>query len=86
MIVKILSSELARKIGKELDLKIEGEITIEELKKEIVRRFPNAKDEFSDKYFYNFSVNGRLIKQNELKTFKLKNEDFVIIMPSIAGG
>ncbi len=86
MIIKILSSDLASKVGKELSLEIEGEITIEELKREIIRKFPEVENEFSDRHFYNFSVNGKLIRQDEFKTFKLKNEDFVIIMPSIAGG
>ncbi len=86
MRIKILSSELASKVGRELNLRIEGEITIEDLKKEIIQRFPKAKDEFSDEYFYIFSVNGNLITWDEFKSFKLRNGDFVIIMPSIAGG
>ncbi|MBO8181911.1 MAG: MoaD/ThiS family protein [Archaeoglobus sp.] len=85
MIIRILSSDLAEKVGKLINLDISEEITIEELKEEIARRF-NAREEFSDKYFYNFSVNGKLIKQDEFKTFKLKNSDVVVIMPSIAGG
>ena len=85
MIIRILSSDLAEKVGKLIEIKVDREITIEELKEEIAKRF-NVREEFSDKFYYNFSVNGKLIKQDEFKTLKLKNSDVVIIMPSIAGG
>ncbi len=85
MMIRILSSDLAQKVGREINLKIDREITIEELKEEIARKY-DVKEEFSDKFFYNFSVNGRLIRQDEFKTFKLKDSDIVVIMPSIAGG
>jgi|Deesub1362A_J573_1020465.scaffolds.fasta_scaffold16353_3 molybdopterin converting factor small subunit len=85
MIVRILSSNLAEKVGKLIELDIEREMTIEDLKREIARRY-DVEDEFSERFYYNFSVNGKLIRQEEFKTYKLKNSDEVIIMPSIAGG
>jgi ubiquinone/menaquinone biosynthesis C-methylase UbiE len=84
MIIKILSSELSRKVGNALQFNLDREITIEELKEELTRRF-ELKGEFSE-FFYNFSVNGKLVRQEEHKSFKLKNDDVVVIIPSIAGG
>jgi SAM-dependent methyltransferase len=84
MIIRILSSELSRRVGNTLQLNLDREITIEELKEELTRRF-ELKDEFSE-FFYNFSVNGKLVRQEEHKSFKLKNDDVVVIIPSIAGG
>jgi molybdopterin converting factor small subunit len=85
MRIRILSSILAEKIGKEIEIKIGDEITLEELKEIIAERFPDAREEIKD-IFYNFSLNGRLIRAEEMKKVKVRDEDSIIIFPSIAGG
>jgi|GEM_PF-1841502 molybdopterin converting factor small subunit len=85
MRIRVLSSNLAEIIGKEIEINIEGEITLDELKSIIVEKFPRAKDEIND-IFYNFSINGELVKRDEMKNVKIKDRDLIIIFPSIAGG
>ena len=77
---------LARKIGKEVEMELSRELTIPELVEELVKRFPDAKEELSDPYFYNFSVNGVIIKHDDVPKVRVRNEDTVVIIPSIAGG
>jgi ubiquinone/menaquinone biosynthesis C-methylase UbiE/molybdopterin converting factor small subunit len=77
---------LARKIGKEVEIELNRELTLPELVEELVKRFPEAKEELSDPYFYNFSVNGVIIRHDDVPKVRVKNEDTVVIIPSIAGG
>lgn len=77
---------LARKIGREVEIELSRELTIPELVEELVKRFPDAKEELSDPYFYNFSVNGVIIRHDDVLKVRVRNEDEVVIIPSIAGG
>jgi len=77
---------LARKVGKEVEIELSRELTIPELIEELVKRFPDAKEELSDPYFYNFSVNGVIIRHDDVPKVKVKNEDTIVLIPSIAGG
>jgi|GEM_PF-398188 SAM-dependent methyltransferase/molybdopterin converting factor small subunit len=77
---------LASKIGKEVEIELSKEITLTELIEELVRRFPQAKDELSDPHFYNFSVNGVLIKHDDVPKTRVSNNDTVVFIPAIAGG
>ena len=85
MKIKILTSELSRKIGKEVEIRVDGEITIEELVKELVKLHPEAEEEFNE-FFYIFSVNGDLIQSDKLGEVKVKEGDEVIIIPPVSGG
>ncbi len=85
MIVRFVGP-LASKIGKEIKIDIEGEITVKELIKKITEDYPQSKSDLSDLSFYNISLNGELLKKDELETKKVKDNDLMILIPAIAGG
>jgi len=85
MIVRFVGP-LASKIGKEVEIDIEGEISVREVIKNIAEIFPQAKNDLSDLSFYNISLNGELLKKDELETKKVRDEDTLILIPAIAGG
>ncbi len=78
--------ELRLKVGKEVGVKLEREVSFDELIEMLKNKFPHAKEEFDAIEFYIVSVNGRIVKKDELEKITLSDDDEVIFMPSIAGG
>jgi len=77
---------LAGKIGREVEIELGRDVTLPELIEELVKRFPEARDELSDPHFYNFSVNGVLIRQDDVPKTRVSDGDTIVFIPAIAGG
>lgn len=72
----LLFGVLAEKAGTE-ELEIDDVRNLEDLRKEINRRYPDFND-----HKYNFSVNRSLVRGNKV----LKGGDEVALLPPFAGG
>ncbi len=85
MIIRFVGP-LATKLGKEIQVKIEKEVPLREVIERVVRLYPQAEDELSDLSFYSISLNGELLKKDELEEIRVKDGDVLILIPAIAGG
>ncbi len=85
MIVRFVGP-IASKIGKEVEIRIEKEISVEEAIEKIRELYPQVKNDLLDLSFYNISLNGELLKKDELETRKVADTDILILIPAIAGG
>ncbi len=85
MIVRFVGP-LASKIGKEVEISIGREISVREAIEKIAEAYPQAESDLSDLSFYSISLNGELLKKDELETRKVRDDDLLILIPAIAGG
>jgi len=85
MIVRFVGP-LASKIRKEVEIVIGREISVKEAIEKIAETYPQVKGDLSDLSFYNISLNGQLLKKDELETRKVRDSDLLILIPAIAGG
>ncbi len=85
MRIKFLG-ELGMKVGKEVEIEVGGEVAFDELIKILEEKFPQAKEEFKAIDFYMVSVNGKIVRRDEIKNLKFSDKDEIIFLPSIAGG
>ncbi len=85
MKIKFLG-ELGMKVGREVEVKLERELTFDELVELLRKRFPEAREEFDSIDFYMVSVNGKIVSRDEVRRIKFSDGDELIFLPSIAGG
>ncbi len=72
--------ELGMRIGRNVEFHVSGPITFKELVEALKEKFPHAKEEFDAIEFYIVSVNGRIVKKDELEEITLSDDDEVIFM------
>ncbi len=85
MIVRFVGP-LTTKLGKEIEIEVEEGLSVREVVEKVTQLYPQARDELSDLSFYNISLNGELLKKDELERRKVKDDDVLILIPAIAGG
>ena len=72
--------ELGMKVGRETEMRINGELTFKELIERLKEAFPQAKEEFEAIDLYIISVNGRIVRKEELERMKFSDDDELIFM------
>lgn len=72
--------------GEVIEVKLDGEVRFTELIELLIDRYPKLKDELDDLNAFNYSLNGELLKKDELEKVKVRNDDELIVIPAISGG
>ncbi|MBE8539303.1 methyltransferase domain-containing protein [Geoglobus acetivorans] len=81
-----LIGPLKRRYGEVIEIWLGREITLNEALKIVSERYPELKGEIDDIGAYNFSLNGVLVKKDEMNSIKVRDEDEIIVIPAISGG
>ncbi len=77
---------LASKLGKEVEIKVEGKMRVIDAIEELKSKFPQIRDDLSDLNFYNISINGQLLRHDEIEETLVEDKDEMVLIPAIAGG
>jgi MoaD family protein len=86
-----ISGHLRQLIGSKKEVDVFGVSSVSDLVGKLDEMFPGIKDRVFDdqdktREFVNIFVNGENIRDREQEKTKLKQEDSVYILPSVAGG
>jgi len=77
---------LASKLGREVEIKVEGKMRVVDAIEQLKSKFPQIRDDLSDLNFYNISLNGQLLRHDEMEERLVEDGDELVLIPAIAGG
>ncbi|AIY89823.1 methyltransferase [Geoglobus acetivorans] len=81
-----LVGPLKRKYGEVIEIHVGGDITLGKALKIVSEKYPELKGEIDDVEAYNFSLNGVLVRKDEIDSIMVRDEDEIIVIPAISGG
>ncbi len=89
--IRVLGDVLIReRIGRNsVVVNIKDNSTLRDVIESFIEMYPEIKNELEgdlDRFFYQFSINGELIRPDEIGRKRVKNGDEVVIFPAIGGG